>query len=56
MTVKAASGGYYYYPGSTTTTDTAKASPKTFDAGVGVYAVTAVLSATGMVWTAKKRH
>ena len=31
-------------------------SPKTFDAGVGIYAVTAVLSVTGMVWTAKKRH
>ncbi len=31
-------------------------SPKTFDAGVGVYAVTAVLSVTGMAWTAKKRH
>ena len=56
VTVKAASGGYYYYPGSTTTTDTAKASPKTFDAGVGIYAVTAVLSVTGMAWTAKKRE
>ena len=31
-------------------------SPKTFDAGVGIYAVTAVLSITGMAWTAKKRH
>ena len=31
-------------------------SPKTFDAGMGIYAVTAVLSVTGMVWTAKKRH
>ena len=31
-------------------------SPKTFDAGVGIYAVTAVLSVTGMAWTAKKRH
>ena len=30
-------------------------SPKTFDAGVGIYAVTAVLSVTGMAWTAKKR-
>ena len=56
VTVKAASGGYYYYPGSTTTTDTAKASPQTFDAGVGIYAVTAVLSVTGMAWTAKKRE
>ena len=31
-------------------------SPKTFDAGVGIYAVTAILSVTGMAWTAKKRH
>ncbi len=30
--------------------------PQTFDAGIGVYAVTAVLSITGMAWTAKKRH
>ena len=48
---------YYYYNSTTTdtkTTDT-KGSPKTFDAGVGIYAVTAVLSVTGMAWTAKKR-
>ena len=31
-------------------------SPQTFDAGMGIYAVTAVLSVTGMAWTAKKRH
>ena len=31
-------------------------SPKTFDAGVGIYAVTAVLSVTGMAWVGKKRH
>ena len=31
-------------------------SPKTFDAGISIYAVTAVLSMTGMAWTAKKRH
>ena len=47
---------YYYYSPSTTTTDTTKGSPKTFDAGVGIYAVTAVLSVTGMAWTAKKRE
>ena len=48
---------YYYYSPSTTTSDTTtKGSPKTFDAGVGIYAVTAVLSVTGMAWTAKKRH
>ena len=49
-----------YYYNSTTTTDTkaddTKGSPKTFDAGVGIYAVTAVLSVTGMAWTAKKRE
>ena len=31
-------------------------SPQTFDAGIGIYAVTAVLSVTGMAWTAKKRE
>ena len=49
----------YYYNSTTTTTDTktddTKGSPKTFDAGVGIYAVTAVLSVTGMAWAAKKR-
>ena len=47
---------YYYNSTTTTTKDEAKGSPKTFDAGIGIYAVTAVLSATGMAWTAKKRH
>ena len=47
---------YYYYSPSTTTPDTTKGSPKTFDAGVGIYAVTAVLSVTGMAWVGKKRH
>ena len=50
------SNNYYYYSPSTTTTDTTKGSPKTFDAGIGIYAVTAVLSVTGMAWTAKKRE
>ena len=50
------SNNYYYYSPSTTTTDTTKGSPKTFDAGVGIYAVTAVLSVTGMAWVGKKRH
>ncbi len=30
-------------------------SPKTFDAGVGVYAVSALLSLTGMAWVGKKK-
>ena len=48
---------YYYNPSSTDTKkDEGKTSPKTFDAGIGIYAVTAVLSVTGMAWTAKKRH
>ena len=48
---------YYYYNSTTTDTkaDDTKGSPKTFDAGVGIYAVTAVLSVTGMAWAAKKR-
>ena len=50
------SNNYYYYSPTTDTTSTTKGSPKTFDAGVGIYAVTAVLSVTGMAWTAKKRH
>ena len=47
---------YYYNSTTDTKTDTTKGSPKTFDAGIGIYAVTAVLSVTGMAWTAKKRH
>ena len=47
---------YYYSSTTDTKTDTTKGSPKTFDAGIGIYAVTAVLSVTGMAWTAKKRH
>ena len=47
---------YYYNFTTTTTKDGSKTSPKTFDAGVGLYAVTAMLSVTGMAWTGKKRH
>ena len=46
---------YYYQPTTDTKADDTKGSPKTFDAGVGIYAVTAVLSVTGMAWAAKKR-
>ena len=55
VTVKAAPR-YYYNSTTTTTKDGSKTSPKTFDAGVGIYAVTAVLSLSGMAWTAKKRE
>ena len=51
--VWSANSSYYYAP---TTTDTKTDSPKTFDAGVGIYAVTALLSVTGMAWAGKKRH
>ena len=48
-----------YYYNSTTTTDTkadgTKGSPKTFDAGMGIYALTAVLSVTGMAYVGKKK-
>ena len=53
VTVQQPATRYYY---NFTTTDTTKGSPKTFDAGIGIYAVTVVLSVTGMAWTAKKRH
>lgn len=51
---------YYYNSTTTTTKDTTKKdntkSPGTFDPGVGVYALTAVLSVTGMAWVGRKRH
>lgn len=47
---------YYYHPTTDTKADETKGSPKTFDAGVGIYAVTAVLSVTGMAWVGNKRH
>ena len=58
INVKTVTPPRYYYSSTTTDTktDTTKGSPKTFDAGIGIYAVTAVLSVTGMAWTAKKRH
>lgn len=55
--VWSANSYYYYSPTSdTTTSTTTKGSPKTFDAGAGIYAVTALLSVTGMAWAGKKRH
>ena len=47
----------YYYNSTTNDTkkDEGKTSPKTFDAGVGVYAVSAVLSLTGMAYVGKKK-
>ena len=56
LTAVWSSNSYYYYSPSTTSPDTPKGSPKTFDAGVGIYAVTALLSVTGMAWAGKKRH
>ena len=47
---------YYTKPSTDTAKNETKGSPKTFDAGVGIYAVTAVLSVTGMAWVGKKRH
>ena len=55
LTAVWSSNSYYYYSptSDTTTSTTTKGSPKTFDAGVGIYAVTAVLSVTGMAWAGK---
>lgn len=50
----ASTGTYYYY--NTGSTGTSSASPRTFDAGVSVYALTAALSVTGMTWLKKKRR
>lgn len=50
---------YYYNSGTTETGKTdenKKGSPKTFDPGVGIYAVSAALSLTGTAWICRKRH
>lgn len=47
---------YYYYSPADGSADAAKGSPKTFDAGVGIYAVSAALSLTGTAWIGRKRH
>lgn len=39
-----------------TTTATKATAAKTLDAGVGIYAATAILSVTGMAWVGKKKH
>lgn len=48
----------HHYGGSgiTTTTGTKTNSPGTFDAGVGIYAVSAILSVTGMAWVGTKQR
>lgn len=46
----------YYYNSTTTVKDEGKTgSPKTIDTGVGIYAVSVVLSLTGMVYVNKKK-
>ncbi len=46
----------YYYNSTTTVKDEGKTgSPKTIDTGVGIYAVSAVLSLTGMAFVGKKK-
>lgn len=51
---------YYYNSGTTTDTDNAdedkKGSPKTFDPGADIYAVSVALSLTGTAWIGRKRH
>ena len=50
---------YYYNSGTTETGKTdenKRGSPKTFDPGVGIYAVSAALSLTGTAWIGRKRH
>ena len=48
---------YYYYSPSTTTPDTStKGSPKTFDAGVALYGVSALLSLSGTALLIKRKN
>ena len=55
--IKTETAPRYYYNSTTTDTkaDGTKGSPKTFDAGMGIYALTAVLSVTGMAYVGKKK-
>lgn len=51
---------YYYNSGTTTDTDNAdeekKGSPKTFDPGAGIYAVSVALSLAGMAYVSRKKQ
>lgn len=47
---------HYGGTGTTTTTGTKTNSPTTFDAGVGIYAVSTILSVTGMAWVGTKQR
>ena len=47
---------YYYYSPADGSADAAKGSPKTFDPGAGIYAVSVALSLTGTAWIGRKRH
>lgn len=47
---------HYGGSGTTTITGTKTNSPTTFDAGVGIYAVSAILSVTGMAWVGTKQR
>lgn len=51
---------YYYNSGTTTDTDNAdkdkKGSPKTFDTGAGIYAVSVALSLAGMAYVSRKKQ
>ena len=58
INVKTVTPPRYYYTSTTTTAtkdDAKTSSPKTFDAGMGIYALTAVLSVTGMAYVGKKK-
>lgn len=47
---------YYYYSPADGSANAPKASPKTFDPGAGIYAVSVALSLTGTAWIGRKRH
>lgn len=47
---------YYYYSPADGSANAPKASPKTFDPGADIYAVSVALSLTGTAWIGRKRH